>query len=178
METRQKSIVLGGGCFWCLDASYRLIKGVTDVISGYAGGTTANPTMEQVYGGDTGHAEVVKVEYNPKIISLNDLLDVFWTIHDPTTLNRQMYDVGTEYRSIIFYNDTAEQKIIEKSKEAAQKVWSDKIVTEIVPFKVFYPADDDQQNFFQNHPEKSYCQIIINPKLKKLREKLSNLLKT
>ena len=177
MNKQSETIVLGGGCFWCLDASYRLLKGVLEVTSGYSGGDLANPTAEQVYMDNTGHAEVVKIDFDPKIISLEDLLDVFWTIHDPTTLNRQGYDIGSEYRSIIFYKDETQHKIIEDSKKEAKKVWGDGIVTEIKPLKAFYPAEDFHQNFFEKYPEKAYCQIIINPKLKNLREKFTTLLK-
>ena len=178
MGTRAESIVLGGGCFWCLDAAYRLVKGVTKVTSGYAGGHVPNPTMEQVYTQTTGHAEVVRVEFDSKIINFEDILDIFWAQHDPTSLNKQMYDEGPECRSIILYKDEVQKKIIEKSKKEAQKLWDKPIVTEVVPLKTFYPADDDQQDFFNKYPERSYCQIIINPKLKKLRDKYARLLKT
>lgn len=177
MNKSVANLVLGGGCFWCLDASYRLVRGVNNVISGYAGGHLPNPKAEQVYSQTTGHAEVVNIVYDPGIVSLEDLLDVFWTIHDPTTLNRQMYDVGPEYRSIIFYANETEQKAIEKSRDAAQKFWDNKIVTEIVPHEEFYPAEEMHQNFFEKNPDQAYCQVIINPKLNKLREKLTRLLK-
>ncbi|HSX53542.1 MAG TPA: peptide-methionine (S)-S-oxide reductase MsrA [Patescibacteria group bacterium] len=177
METLKESIVLGGGCFWCLDAAYRLVKGVTDVTSGYAGGTVPNPTYEQVYSKSTGHAEVVKVDFDSKIISLEDILNIFWIQHDPTSLNRQMYDEGPEYRSIILYSDESQKQLVEKSKKEAQKLWDKPIVTEVVPLKMFYAAEDSHQNYFEKHPEASYCQIIINPKLKKLREKFATLLK-
>lgn len=177
MGDSQQSIVLGGGCFWCLDAAYRLVRGVTDVTSGYAGGHVPNPTAERVYTQTTGHAEVVGVEFDPTVIKLKHILDIFWIQHDPTSLNRQMSDVGPEYRLIILYKDEAQKKVIEQSKTGAQKVWSKQIVTEIVPLQTFYPAENYHQNYFQNNPEQSYCQIIINPKLKKLREKFANLLK-
>jgi peptide-methionine (S)-S-oxide reductase len=176
MSNQTQSIVLGGGCFWCLDAAYRLIKGVTHVTSGYAGGHVPNPTIEEVYSQTTGHAEVVKIEFNPKAISLDDILDIFWTQHDPTSLNRQMYDVGPEYRSIILYSNSAQKEVIIRSKDKAQKLWDKKIVTEVVPLDTFYPADDDQQDFYKKNPEKSYCQMIINPKLAKLRAKHAKLL--
>ncbi len=136
-----------------------------------------NPTAEQVYSQTTGHAEVVKVEFDPKIISFKDVLDIFWSQHDPTSLNRQMYDVGPEYRSIILYNSEAQKLQVEKSKTEAQKLWDKPIVTEIIPLDTFYAAEESHQNYFEKHPDKAYCQIIINPKLKKLREKFATLLK-
>jgi peptide-methionine (S)-S-oxide reductase len=172
-----ETIVMGGGCFWCLDAAYRLVKGISKVTSGYSGGHIDNPTYEQVTSGTTGHAEVVKVEFEPKTISLNDVLDIFWTIHDPTTLNRQGNDVGPQYRSVLFYKDQDQKQAFEKSKATAQKVWSGKIVTEIAPLVKFYPAEAYHQDYFKNHPEQAYCQIIINPKLAKLRKKFAALLK-
>lgn len=177
METQTQSIVLGGGCFWCLDAAFRLIKGVTNVTSGFAGGESAYPTYEQVVMGSTGHAEVVKVEFNFQEINLETLLDIFWTLHDPTTLNRQGHDMGSQYRSIILYNSEFQLKIINHSIERAKQVWGNGIVTEVKALADFYPADESHQNFFANNPEKSYCQIIINPKLKYLRETFTSLLK-
>ena len=177
MNKNTQSIVLGGGCFWCLDAAYRLIKGVTNVTSGFAGGETPYPTYEAVVMGSTGHAEVVKVEFNFQEIVLETILDIFWTLHDPTTLNRQGHDMGSQYRSIILYNSEFQLKTVRHSIERAKKVWGDGIVTEVKALTDFYPADDYHQNFFANNPEKSYCQIIINPKLKYLREKFTSLLK-
>ena len=177
METQPQSIVLGGGCFWCLDAAYRLIRGVTSVTSGFAGGETPYPTYEAVVMGSTGHAEVVKVEFNFQEIVLETILDIFWTLHDPTTLNRQGHDMGSQYRSIILYNSEFQLKTVRHSIERAKQVWGDGIVTEVKALTDFYPADDYHQNFFANNPEKSYCQIIINPKLKYLREKFTSLLK-
>lgn len=174
----QDSIVLAGGCFWCFDAAYRLVKGVAKVTSGYSGGFTDNPTYYQVASGSTGHAECVKVEFDTKQIKLDDILDIFWAQHDPTTLNRQGNDVGTQYRSVIFYKDLDQKKVIDASLKRAKKVWGDKIVTEIVPLVKFYEAEEDQQDFFEKHPDQAYCQIIINPKLKKLREKFTSLIKT
>jgi peptide-methionine (S)-S-oxide reductase len=173
-----ESIVLGGGCFWCLDASYRLINGVTEVVSGYAGGTTENPTYQQVCSETTGHAEVVKVSYDPKIISRDNILEIFWTIHDPTTLNRQGNDVGTSYRSIILYSDEEQKAAAEKSKQAVAKLWPNPIVTEIVPLNKFYPAEEEHQNYFSKNPAQAYCQVIINPKLAKLRAKFSERIKS
>ncbi len=173
-----ESIVLGGGCFWCLDAGYRLIKGVTKVTSGYAGGHTQNPTYYDVSGGSTGHAEVVKVEFDPVIISLGDVLDIFWAMHNPTTLNYQGYDKGSEYRSIILFNSQAQEKLIKNSITEVAKLWDEPIVTEVAPLEFFYPAEEEHQNYFQKHPEQGYCQVIINPKLAKLRQKFTDRLKT
>ncbi|HUC95801.1 MAG TPA: peptide-methionine (S)-S-oxide reductase MsrA [Candidatus Saccharimonadia bacterium] len=173
LDTKKKleTIVLGGGCFWCLDAAYKLIKGVTSVEQGYSGGDLENPTDEQIYLRDTGHAEVVKLIFDPEIIKLEDILEIFWTIHDPTTLNRQGPDVGSQYRSIVFYMDEQQRRVIETCKTRAHKVWNDPIVTEITRFDKFYQAADYNKNYEINRPD--YCQIIINPKLKKLREKFA-----
>jgi len=178
MSKLSETLTLGGGCFWCLDASYRLVKGVIKVTSGFSGGHVDNPSYEQVAMQNTGHAEVIQIEYDPKIVGPDNLLDVFWTIHDPTTLNRQGHDTGPEYRSIIFYQNDDQKKLIEKSLNEAQKVWENPIVTEVVKFEKFYAADESHQDFFNKYPEQAYCQIIINPKLTKLRQKLSGLLKT
>jgi peptide-methionine (S)-S-oxide reductase len=171
VKNRTEVIVLGGGCFWCLDAAYKLIKGVVNVEEGYSGGDVADPTDEQIYRENTGHAEVVRLTYNPEIITLEDVLEIFWTIHDPTTLNRQGVDVGPQYRSIIFYTDDPQKKRIEASRQEAQKVWDNKIVTEVSKLVNFYPASEYHKNYQTNRPD--YCQIIINPKLKKLREKFA-----
>jgi peptide-methionine (S)-S-oxide reductase len=162
---------LGGGCFWCLDAAYRQIEGVTRVVSGYAGGALANPTYEQVCGGRTGHAEVVQVEFDPAVISYEDVLDVFWSIHDPTTLDRQGGDVGTQYRSAIFVHDEAQRAAAERSRAAVQEHWSQPVVTEITPLDRFWMAEDYHQDYFARNPNQGYCQVVINPKLRKLREK-------
>lgn len=175
--TKAESIILGGGCFWCLEAAYQLINGVTAVTSGYAGGEEADPSYYDVASGRTGHAEVVKVAFDPTIIKLNDILDIFWTIHDPTTLDRQGNDVGPQYRSIILYTNETQKKIAQTEIQAAAKLWSDPIVTELQPLKVFYAAEEYQQNYFKNHPEQAYCQIIINPKLQKLQAKFADRLK-
>ena len=168
---RLEATTLGGGCFWCLEAVYDLLKGVEDVVSGYAGGATERPSYEQVCSGMTGHAEVIQVTFDPAVISFKDLLDVFFTIHDPTTLNAQGYDVGTQYRSAIFYHSpeqkaTAEQTI-EELTEA--KLWGDPIVTQIEPFTVFYPAEDYHQEYFERNPNQSYCRAIVAPKVAKAR---------
>ncbi len=170
-----ESVVLGGGCFWCLHASYSLVNGVTEVVQGYAGGTSENPTYQQVYMEEYGHAEVVKVTFDPNVILLKDILEIFWSIHDPTTLNRQGPDVGSSYRSIILYGNDSQKTIIGASKKEAQKVWPDPIVTEIKPLTKFYPAEDYQYDYETDRPD--YCQIIINPKLDKLRAKFASRLK-
>jgi len=173
---KTESIVLGGGCFWCLEAAYQMIRGVTKVTSGYAGGDDPKPNYYSVASGRTGHAEVVKVEFDPSIIKLEDILEVFFTIHDPTTLNRQSYDVGTEYRSIILYMDNEQKQIAEKSIKAVAAVWPNPIVTELKPLDKFFEAEPEQQNYFKSNPERAYCQIIINPKLDKLRKKFAEKL--
>jgi len=173
-----ESIVLGGGCFWCLDAAYRRIKGVDQVTSGYAGGKWPNPTYERVCTGTTGHAEVVKVEFNEKLINLEAILEVFWTLHDPTTLNRQGNDVGTQYRSIILFNSPEQKTQVQESiKKTAIPLWGDKITTEATLLEMFYPAEDYHQDYFNKHPDQGYCQVIINPKLAKLTKKFAQLLK-
>jgi peptide-methionine (S)-S-oxide reductase len=158
----------GGGCFWCVEAVYEKLDGIESAVSGYAGGSTENPTYEQVTRGNTGHAEVVRIEYDPKVISYEEMLDMFWKAHDPTTLNRQGADVGTQYRSIILYENEEQRRQAEKSKNRASKDFNDPIVTEIVPLEVFYPAEKYHQDFFENNPNYGYCRIVIAPKLKKL----------
>ncbi len=168
-----ETITLAGGCFWCLEAVYDELRGVTDVVSGYMGGHTLNPTYKQICTGVTGHAEVIQVQYDPTLISTRQILDVFFTIHDPTTLNRQGADVGTQYRSAIFYH-TDEQKQIADATIAeltSTKLWANPIVTEITPAEKFYPAEDYHQNYYVNNPDAGYCQIVIAPKVAKFRSK-------
>jgi peptide-methionine (S)-S-oxide reductase len=163
---------LAGGCFWCLEAVYEQLKGVEKSVSGYAGGANPNPTYDEVCSGSTGHAEVVQLTYDPTQVSYQDLLNVFFTIHDPTTLNRQGADVGSQYRSAIFYH-TPEQKTIAEdliSELEAQKLWSNPIVTEVVPLDTFYPAEDYHQGYYRNHPYQGYCQMVIAPKVAKFRK--------
>lgn len=172
-------ITLGGGCFWCTEAILLELRGVKSIVSGYSGGQTANPTYEQVCSGQTGHAEVAEVTFDPSQISLHDLLVVFFTLHDPTTRNRQGNDVGTQYRSIVLYRNeeqkqTTEQVIKEISE---QKVWPNPIVTEVVPFEVFYPAENFHQNYFAQNQSQPYCQLVIEPKVLKLRKKFADMLK-
>lgn len=178
MSASSESIVLGGGCFWCLEAAFQLINGVSSVVSGYAGGTVPHPTYADVCSDTTGHAEVVRVTFNTSQITLADILDIFWAIHDPTTLNQQGNDKGTEYRSIILYENELQASVIRKSVEAVAKLWSNPIVTEIKRLDVFYEAEAYHQNYFVSHPEQAYCQIIINPKLMKLRQKFQERLKS
>jgi peptide-methionine (S)-S-oxide reductase len=177
MSDKREIATLAGGCFWCLDAAYRQIDGVTGVVSGYAGGGRPNPTYEQVSTGSTGHAEVVDVEFDPEVISYPEVLEIFWTIHDPTTLNRQGADVGTQYRSAIFYRDDAQKAAAEASRDAVQELWSNPVVTEIVPLEAFYPAEDYHQDYYAKNPGQGYCVAVINPKLKKLREHHLNRIK-
>jgi peptide-methionine (S)-S-oxide reductase len=159
---------LGGGCFWCVEAVYERIEGVLSAVSGYAGGSKVNPTYEEVTTGATGHVEVVQIEYDPSIISYDEVLDIFWKAHDPTTLNRQGADVGTQYRSIILYHDEGQKEAAEKSLANAARDFKDPIVTEIKPLEAFYPAEGYHQDFYDQNPSYGYCRIVITPKLKKL----------
>ena len=159
---------LGAGCFWCVEAVFLRLPGVKSVTSGYAGGYLDNPTYEQVKMGMTGHAEVIQVEFDPEQISYAQLLDTFWRAHDPTTLNRQGADIGTQYRSIIFYHDEQQREIAEASREKAAGLFRNPIVTEIEAMETFYPAEDYHQDFFRNNPGNAYCAFTIPPKLKKL----------
>ena len=162
---------LGGGCFWCMEAVFERLPGVVSVTSGFAGGHTENPTYEQVCTETTGHAEVTQIVFDPAKISYDQLLDVFWQAHDPTTLNRQGADVGTSYRSIILYRNETQKLEAEKSKMEARKNFKNPIVTEIVPLKTFYPAEDYHQQYYDNNSNAPYCQIVIAPKLEKLEAK-------
>jgi peptide-methionine (S)-S-oxide reductase len=173
MTDRREVATLGGGCFWCLDAAYRRVEGVTGVVSGYAGGQDPNPTYQRVCSGRTGHAEVVQVEYDPDVISYADILDVLWAIHDPTTPNQQGHDVGTQYRSIILTHDDAQRVAAEASRDAVQSLWPQPVVTEIVPLEVFHPAEEYHQDYYARNPEQGYCQAVINPKLAKLRQRFA-----
>ena len=160
--------VFGGGCFWCVEAVFEQVEGVLSVESGYAGGHVADPTYEAVCGGSTGHAEVVRIVFDPGIVSFAALLDLFWQAHDPTTLNRQGADVGTQYRSVILTNSDAQLRAAEDAREAAQRQFDDPIVTEIAPLDAFYPAEAYHQDYFRRNRNAPYCQIVIKPKLKKL----------
>ena len=173
MKRNRETAALGGGCYWCLEAVFEEAPGVERVVSGYAGGTIPDPTYRQVCSGATGHAEVVQVTFDPHLISFRKLLEIFFTIHDPTTLNRQGGDEGTQYRSVIFYQ-TPEQKgtameVIREIEGAG--IWNGKVVTEVVPLTTFYPAEDYHQGYFRNNPEQAYCRAVIAPKLDKYRRR-------
>lgn len=166
---------LGGGCFWCLEAVFQEVKGIKSIVSGYSGGHTENPAYEDVSTGETGHAEVVMIEYDPDLISYYDILKIFFMIHDPTTLNRQGNDIGSQYRSVIYHHTPEQEKIALEVMQDISKVYSSPIVTLLEPFTKFYPAEDYLQNFFKDHPEQSYCMYVIAPKVAKFR---SEMLKT
>lgn len=171
-ENRLEVATLGGGCFWCLEAVYVELGGVEKVVSGYAGGHVKNPTYREVCSGATGHAEVVQVTFDPAVISYADILRVFFTIHDPTTLNRQGADVGTQYRSIILYHDEAQkQTALEVMNEiTAQRIWPNPLVTGLAPLETFYPAEEYHQDYFARNPMQPYCQVVIAPKVAKFRK--------
>jgi peptide-methionine (S)-S-oxide reductase len=175
----QEVATLGGGCFWCTEAVFRELKGVEKVESGYSGGSVANPSYEQVCTGKTGHAEVVQLTFNPKIISYKEILQVFFTVHDPTTLNRQGRDVGTQYRSVIFYHNNEQRAVAEQviKEITAAGIWDPPIVTQLEPLKAFYKAEDYHQEYFENNPRQGYCQIVIAPKVRKFREHYRDKLK-
>ena len=171
MNTNETGLAtFGGGCFWCMEAVFERLPGVKSVTSGFAGGHTVNPTYEQVCTGTTGHAEVTQIEFDPAKISYEKLLDVFWQAHDPTTLNRQGADEGTQYRSVILYHGDAQKLAAEKSKAGAQKNFKHPIVTEIAPFTKFYPAENYHQGFYDNNTNYGYCRVVITPKLEKLEQ--------
>jgi peptide-methionine (S)-S-oxide reductase len=169
----------GSGCFWCTEAVFQQLKGVKAVVSGYSGGRTKNPTYEEVCTGATGHAEVIRVKFDPKVVTYVDLLEVFWKTHDPTTLNRQGADHGTQYRSVIFYHNETQQKLATeyKKKLDESKAFDKPIVTEISPIKDFYPGEDYHQNYFRNHPENPYCTAVINRKVAKFKAVFKDKLK-
>jgi len=169
--------VLGGGCFWCLEAAFQEIRGITSVEPGYAGGHTLRPTYEQVSTGETGHAEVVHTTFDPSVITYNDLLEIFFALHDPTTPNRQGNDIGPEYRSIILYTSEEQQKIAEATRATVQTLWPGLVTTEIKLLDHFWPAEESHHNYFRRNPAQAYCQIVINPKLQHLRAKFQSRLK-
>ena len=170
---------LGGGCFWCLEAVFVELRGVEKVESGYSGGTVPNPSYEQVCSGATGHAEVAQVTFNPNIISFREILQIFFTIHDPTTLNRQGADVGTQYRSVIFYHDEEQKSIAEEMIDGfnSANIWPNPIVTKVAPLEVFYKAEDYHQEYYKYNSQQPYCQAVITPKLAKLRKNFTKKLK-
>jgi len=168
---------LAGGCFWCLEAVFQQLKGVSKVSSGYAGGKRPNPTYEQVCTGTTGHAEVVQVEFDPGVITYRDLLDVFFTIHDPTTLNQQGADTGTQYRSAIFFHSPEQERDAKAAIAEAQKTWDDPIVTEVVPLSQFFPAEEYHRDYYLRNPNQGYCRVVIAPKVSKARQHFFEKLK-
>ncbi len=172
-----ESIVLGGGCFWCLEAVYQRVIGVESAVSGYAGGSSANPTYDSVCTGTTGHAEVVEVQFDPKQISLEEILHIFWSIHNPTTKNRQGNDIGTQYRSIVLTKTAAQQKVVKSSIKDAQAMFEAPIVTEVGKLKKFYPAEPEHKDFYLRNTESPYCRIIIDPKLQVLMQSFRSRVK-
>ena len=170
-----EKLVLGGGCFWCTEAVYSNVKGVIEVVSGYAGGARANPTYENICTGATGHAEVVEIKYDSEIITLDALLDIFFAVHNPTTLNQQGADRGTQYRSIVYYENDDDKEIILESIEANQIFFRDKIITEISELPVVYKAEEYHQNYFKNNPNQGYCQAVVAPKVQKLMTQFPDL---
>jgi len=171
MKSQNESIVFGGGCFWCTEAVFSMFKGVTKTTPGYAGGNTKNPTYEQVCSGATGHAEVLKLEYDPKTVSLEKLLDIFFSMHDPTSLNRQEADVGSQYRSIILYTLDAQRKTVERFIDSIKVNYSKPIVTEVKKLESFYPSEDYHKDYYKNNPFQPYCMLVIGPKVKKIKNK-------
>ena len=169
---KTESLVLGGGCFWCTDAAYKLLPGVVRVTCGYAGGTERNPTYEEVSAHLTSHAEVVKIDFDPTVTSLETLIDFFWSVHNPTQVGGQGHDMGLQYRSIILYDGAAQKAAAEKSRAEAAKIFRDPITTEIVPLTVFWPAEEYHQDYFAKNPEAGYCQFVIAPKVQKLKAHL------
>ncbi len=175
----KKTITLGGGCFWCTEAVYDMIEGIHSVTPGYMDGHIENPTYRDVCSGTSGHNEVIQIIYDNEVISLSEILEIFWTAHDPTTLNRQGADKGTQYRSGIYYEEEQELPIIEQSiKEVGQALWEDPIVTEAKPATSFYEAEVYHQDYYKRNSYVGYCQVVINPKLNKVRQKFSNRIKT
>ena len=182
-ETGSKALevaTLGGGCFWCTEAVFREVNGVVEVLPGYAGGTTKNPSYEEVCGGNTGHAEVVQVTFAPGVLSYRDVLEVFFSTHDPTTVNRQGGDVGTQYRSVVLYS-TPEQKAAAEAiirELNGESPGGGKVVTQVVPLTTFYPAEEYHRRYFERHPERGYCQLVIAPKMRKFRKSYAERLKS
>jgi peptide-methionine (S)-S-oxide reductase len=176
---REEIATLAGGCFWCMEAVYKEVKGVQRVISGYTGGKKENPTYEQVCNDNTGHAEAVDITFSPDVISYHEILEIFFTVHDPTTINRQGNDTGTQYRSAVFFHNEAQKMIAEQIiKEInAAHIWNSPIVTELKPYKKFFSAEDYHRDYFERNPQQSYCQVIIAPKVAKFRKKWESKLK-
>ncbi len=176
MATLQKAL-LGGGCFWCIEAVYNRVNGVHSAISGYAGGARKNPTYEQVCTGASGHAEVIEITYDADVISYDEILEIFWALHDPTTLNAQGADKGTQYRSVIYYYDESQKQTALESIQLAQAHWSDPIVTELSPAPEFYEAEAYHQNYYNEHPTQGYCYVVIAPKIEKFMSKFGDKVK-
>ncbi len=174
-----KEATLGAGCFWCIEACFKDMKGIQSVVSGYAGGHVDHPTYKQVCEGTTGHAEVARITYDPALITFDELLEVFWFVHDPTQLNRQGNDIGTQYRSVVFYHDEEQKELAEayKARLTAEKVWDQPIVTEITAINNYYPAEDYHQDYFALNPGNAYCQAIVRPKVEKFRKVFEHKLK-
>ena len=180
MSDQLEVATLGAGCFWCVEAIFQDVIGVDRVVSGYSGGEIENPTYQAVCTGQTGHAEVIQIHFDPSLISFRDLLDIFWRTHDPTTLNRQGADTGTQYRSVIFYHDENQQKeaVDSLATTDASDLWEKPIVTEIAAVTLFYPAEDYHQNYYKNNPNQQYCAIVIDPKVRKFRGAFKERLKS
>lgn len=178
-ETKYETATFGAGCFWCVEAVFTELKGVHSVLPGYAGGSVKNPTYKEVCNGTTGHAEVAQIEFDPAVISFAELLEVFWMTHDPTTLNRQGADVGTQYRSVIFYHNDQQKKEAEFYKKQLEEnhVYPNPIVTEIVPFEIFYAAEDYHNDYYANNPDQGYCKMVVRPKVEKFRKAFAEKLK-
>lgn len=176
---KKETAIFGAGCFWCVEGVYNLLQGVESAVSGYAGGDTENPTYEEVCTGETNHAEVVKIDYDAEVISFEELLEAFWAVHDPTSLNRQGEDVGTQYRSVVYYlNENQKEKTIQAIAKLNESGYYDKeIVTEITAFDTFYPAEEYHQGYYNINPNKPYCSSVVGPKIQKFREKFKNKLK-
>lgn len=175
-----ESIIFGGGCFWCIEAVFKMLKGIDSVISGYAGGHVSNPTYKDICTGKTGHAEVIRIEYNPQIITLEQLLAVFFTSHNPTTLNQQGADIGPQYRSVIFYTEPEQEQVIKNhiQKLTDEKTFVKPIITQVMHLEKFYPAETYHQNYYANNQSQPYCQIVIDPKIIKLKKTFTHLLKS
>jgi peptide-methionine (S)-S-oxide reductase len=178
MNNKTEMATLANGCFWCSEAIFKRLKGVNSVLPGYAGGLVKNPSYDQVCTGKTGHAEAIQIEFDPKVITFEKILDIFWHTHNPTTLNRQGNDIGTQYRSAVFFHDQKQKELAEKSKKELEKegVYRDSVVTEITPFKNFYAAEDYHKNYYEKHQDAPYCSFVIEPKMHKLLEEYGNYL--
>ncbi len=178
-QTKIEIATFGSGCFWCTEAIFERVSGVIKVVSGYSGGTTENPTYKEVCTGTTGHAECTQIYFDPNVVTYDELLEIFWKTHDPTTLNRQGNDVGTQYRSVIFYHNAEQKQKAEyyKKKLEEEKIWNKPIVTEITEFKKFFPAEDYHQNYYENNPYQGYCDFVITPKIEKFEKIFKDKLK-